>query len=123
MKSVRIIFAIFTVACFTGSAAAQIIGMGTTSRGGTAQIATAIAKVISARTDVRMRTQPMAGTAKYIPEVNGNVARDTFAQSKRAALCQGGCTRTSTTNHHEDSAHPCHNIARRMLIPIRVDPP
>ncbi len=88
MKSLKFLFAIFVVACFAGSAAAQIIGMGTTSRGGTAQIATAIAKVISARTDVRMRTQPMAGTAKYIPEVNvgnlefavANIVQLTFAK-------------------------------------------
>lgn len=88
MKSFKFLLGIFTAACFAGSAAAQIVGMGTTSRGGTAQIATAIAKVVSARTDVRMRTQPMAGTAKYIPEVNAgnlefavaNIVQLTFAK-------------------------------------------
>ncbi len=74
MKPFKFIINMFIIAFFTGSATAQVIGMGTTSRGGTAQIATAVAKVVSARSDLRMRTQPMAGTAKYIPEVNaGNL--------------------------------------------------
>jgi len=70
MEPFKFIISMFIIAFFTCSATAQVIGMGTTSRGGTAQIATAVAKVVSARSDLRMRTQPMAGTAKYIPEVN-----------------------------------------------------
>jgi TRAP transporter TAXI family solute receptor len=74
MKQLKYLLSIFAITCFTGSALAQVVGMGTTSRGGTLQIATAVAKVVSATSDIRMRTQPMAGTAKYIPEVNaGNL--------------------------------------------------
>jgi hypothetical protein len=57
-------------ACVTGSAAAETLGLGTTQVGATSQIAAAIAKVVSEKGGVQMRTQPMAGAAQYIPVVN-----------------------------------------------------
>lgn len=55
---------------FAGSAAAQTVGIGTTKGGATAQLAAAIAKVVSSSSDLEMRTQPMGGTQQYIPVVN-----------------------------------------------------
>ena len=53
-----------------GGAAAQVIGLGTTQVGATFQLATGIAKVVSDRGGIQMRTQPMAGAAQYAPLVN-----------------------------------------------------
>ena len=51
-------------------AAAQTAVLGTTKGGATAQISTALAKVISAAGDLQVRPQPMANTSQYIPMVN-----------------------------------------------------
>ena len=45
-------------------------GLGTTKGGATGQVAAAIAKVVSTRGDLQIRTQPMAGSKQYIPLVN-----------------------------------------------------
>lgn len=52
------------------SAMAQVVGLGTTQIGATFQLATGIAKVVSDKGGVQMRTQPMAGAAQYAPLVN-----------------------------------------------------
>jgi TRAP transporter TAXI family solute receptor len=52
------------------AASAQVIGLGTTQVGATFQLATGIAKVVSDKAGVQMRTQPMAGAAQYAPLVN-----------------------------------------------------
>ena len=51
-------------------AAAQVVGIGTTKGGATAQVSNAIAKLITTKTDLQMRTQVMGGTQQYIPVVN-----------------------------------------------------
>jgi len=48
----------------------QVVGLGTTQVGATFQLATGIAKVVSDKAGVQMRTQPMAGAAQYAPLVN-----------------------------------------------------
>lgn len=50
---------------------AQVIGLGTTQTGATNQLSVGIAKVVSDKGGVQMRTQPMAGAAQYAPLVNG----------------------------------------------------
>ena len=52
------------------SVAAQTASLGTTKGGATAQISTALSKVISAAGVVQVRPQPMANTSQYIPMVN-----------------------------------------------------
>ncbi len=51
-------------------AAAQVVGLGTTQVGATNQLSVGIAKVVSDKGGVQMRTQPMAGAAQYAPLVN-----------------------------------------------------
>ncbi len=64
-------FALSAIAVlFSGAAAAQVVGLGTTQVGATFQLATGIAKVISDKGGLQMRTQPMAGAAQYAPMVN-----------------------------------------------------
>lgn len=55
---------------FSTAAAAQVVGLGTTQVGATFQLSTGIAKVVSDKGGVQMRTQPMAGAAQYAPLVN-----------------------------------------------------
>jgi len=49
---------------------AQVVGLGTTQVGATNQLSIGIAKVVSDKGGVQMRTQPMAGAAQYGPLVN-----------------------------------------------------
>ena len=68
---VRILLTLLLGYCtLAGWAAAQTIGIGTTKGGATAQISTAIAKVVSANSAVQVRPQAMANTQQYIPVVN-----------------------------------------------------
>jgi uncharacterized protein len=55
---------------FCGTATAQVVGLGTTPVGATFQLATGVAKVVSDKGGLQMRTQPMAGAAQYAPLVN-----------------------------------------------------
>ncbi len=59
-----------TFAATSGIASAQVIGIGTTKGGATAQVANAIAKIATTRGNVQMRAQAMGGTQQYIPVVN-----------------------------------------------------
>lgn len=49
---------------------AQVVGLGTTQAGATNQLSVGIAKVVSDKGGVQLRTQPMAGAAQYAPLVN-----------------------------------------------------
>jgi hypothetical protein len=60
----------FGLLLLAGSASAQVVGLGTTQVGATFQLSTGIAKVVSDKAGVQMRTQPMAGAAQYAPLVN-----------------------------------------------------
>ena len=64
----RFLFFILGLSC--GAAHAQVVGLGTTPVGATFQLATGVAKVVSDKGGLQMRTQPMAGAAQYAPLVN-----------------------------------------------------
>ena len=59
-----------TTLCFAGATSAQIVGIATTKGGATAQVSNAIAKVVSLKSDLEVRTQTLGGTQQYIPVVN-----------------------------------------------------
>ena len=61
---------LFLLTAFLGTAHAQVLGLGTTQVGATFQLATGVAKVVSDKSGLQMRTQPMAGAAQYAPLVN-----------------------------------------------------
>ncbi|CAN0588936.1 unnamed protein product, partial [Laminaria digitata] len=72
--SLTAIAAVATLA-MAGTASAQIVGIATTKGGATAQVSNAIAKVVSLKSDLEVRTQIMGGTQQYIPVVNaGEIA-------------------------------------------------
>lgn len=81
--------AIVAIVLLSSQSYAQTIGLGTTKGGATAQISTAIAKVVSANSSVQLRPQAMANTQQYIPMVNSgkielglaNVPQTRFAVS------------------------------------------
>ena len=58
------------VALTAAAASAQTVGIGTTKGGATAQLTAAIAKIVSQKSPMQMRTQPMGGSQQYIPVVN-----------------------------------------------------
>lgn len=62
--------AIALVVFLSTPAIAQVVGLGTTQIGATNQLSIGIAKVVSDKSGVQMRTQPMAGAAQYAPLVN-----------------------------------------------------
>ncbi len=64
------IFSVLTGILLCESAFAQVVGLGTTQAGATNQLSTGIAKVVSDKGGLQMRTQPMAGAAQYAPLVN-----------------------------------------------------
>lgn len=51
-------------------AAAQVLSIGTTKGGATAQVANIISKVVSTKSGMQMRAQALGGTQQYIPMVN-----------------------------------------------------
>lgn len=59
-----------TALSVSGTASAQIVGVATTKGGATAQVSNAIAKVVSLKSDLEVRTQTLGGTQQYIPVVN-----------------------------------------------------
>lgn len=87
MKISRLISACAVATIFGGSAMAQTVGLGTTQGGVVPQLSAAIAKVVSEKSDLRMRTQGMASTGQYAPRVNAgqlefgiaNIIETTFA--------------------------------------------
>lgn len=62
---------VLALAVASAPARAQTVALGTTKGGATAQIATAIAQVVTKHADgVQVRPQPVANTAQYIPPIN-----------------------------------------------------
>lgn len=71
MRPIRFFAACAAALPVTASALAQTVGMATTTQGAfTHSAGSAIAKVVSETTDLRMRVQPFAGSSVYVPEVN-----------------------------------------------------
>lgn len=69
MRFSHLAAALATIA-FASAASAQVVGLGTTQAGATNQLSVAVAKVISDKGGLQVRTQPMAGVAQYAPLVN-----------------------------------------------------
>jgi uncharacterized protein len=64
------LFAFVAGIAFASHSLAQVVGLGTTQVGATFQLSTGIAKLVSDKSGVQMRTQPMAGAGQYAPLVN-----------------------------------------------------
>ena len=64
----KLFFAVLLATPF--AAFAQVVALGTTQAGATFQLSTGIAKVVSDKGGMQMRTQPMAGAVQYAPLVN-----------------------------------------------------
>lgn len=96
MKSAKFFGALVATIFIGSTALAQTVGMGTTQGGVVPQLSAGIAKIVSEKTDIRMRTQGMASTGQYAPRVNAgqlefgiaNIIETTFAY-KGAEIFEG----------------------------------
>lgn len=70
MRTFKLLAVCAAGALASAGVSAQTVGIGTTKGGATAQVAAAIAKVVSSKSPIQMRTQTMGGTQQYIPVVN-----------------------------------------------------
>lgn len=69
---------------------AQTVSIGTTKGGATAQISTAISKVVSTNSSVQVRPQAMANTQQYIPLVNAGKIDLGLANVPQTRFAVGG---------------------------------
>ena len=70
MQKTRRFASFIAAGLLAAPAAAQVVGMGTTQAGATAQLSTVVAKVLTDKGGLQVRPQPMAGVAQYAPLVN-----------------------------------------------------
>ena len=71
MQTMKFTVAFAATMTVAGLAAAQVVGVATNPQGSLGyRTGIAVAKVVTAKTDVTARTQPMAGSTTYIPMLN-----------------------------------------------------
>jgi TRAP transporter TAXI family solute receptor len=70
MKMKHLIIGAIATIAMTGTAMAEIAALGSTQRGGTAQIGRSLAAAVSEASEIQMRPQELANTADYMPLVN-----------------------------------------------------
>ena len=71
MKTAKFAATLTAVMVTSGIAAAQVVGVATNPQGSLGyRTGIAVAKVVTAKTEVTARTQPMAGSTTYIPMLN-----------------------------------------------------
>jgi uncharacterized protein len=71
MKSAKFLAALAAACAFSGVAVAQVVAVATNPQGSLGyRTGIAVAKVITAKTDITARIQPMAGSTTYIPMLN-----------------------------------------------------
>lgn len=101
-------------ALISGAAGAQTVGMATTSQGSyTNSAGSAIAKVVSEATDLRMRVQPFAGSSVYVPELNAGEIEMGLANVFETYLAHSGA------ELFRGRKHPDLRIAS-VLVPFRA---
>lgn len=71
MKALNFISILGAACAFSGVAAAQVVGVATNPQGSLGyRTGIAVAKVVTAKTDITARIQPLAGSTTYIPMIN-----------------------------------------------------
>lgn len=98
LKSIMI--AVALAAGVSSIANAQAIGLATTKGGATEQIATALAKTISEKSDLMVRPQVMANTSQYLPLVDSGRVEFGIANFPQTAYAISG------TGMSEGEPHP-----------------
>ncbi|MGB0631831.1 MAG: TAXI family TRAP transporter solute-binding subunit [Alphaproteobacteria bacterium] len=100
MKSIASTAAVVAaVVSLTGAASAQIQGIATTKGGATAQVSTAIAKVVSLKSPLQLRTQVMGGTQQYIPVVNAGEIAFGLSNLPQYTMAKTGTGLSAGTKH------------------------
>lgn len=73
MKVSAWLVAVGALVASTSVASAQVVSIGTTKGGAVAQIGTAVASVVSSKTDLQMRPQKVSGTQQYVDATDQGV--------------------------------------------------
>lgn len=84
---------------FAGAASAQVHGIATTKGGATAQVSTAIAKVVSLKSKLQLRTQVLGGTQQYIPVVNAGEITFGLSNLPQYTMAQTGTGLSAGTKY------------------------
>jgi TRAP transporter TAXI family solute receptor len=90
MKRIGFFAAVVASVMMSGAAFAQVVGIGTTKGGATAQISAGIAQVVSAHAGFQMRPQPMGGSQQYIPIVNAGELEFGIANVSQTFMAYSG---------------------------------
>lgn len=91
--------ALATAISFADAASAQIHGIATTKGGATAQVSTAIAKVVSLNSPLKLRTQVLGGTQQYIPVVNAGEMTFGLSNLPQYAMAKTGTGLSAGTKY------------------------
>jgi uncharacterized protein len=106
--------AVATASIFvTTAASAQTIGLAGSKRGFTAQASSAIAKVVSEKTGLKMRAQTFGGSGVYVPQVSAGTLQFGLANELETHFAVTG------TGVYKGRAQPDLQIAT-VLVPFRV---
>ena len=115
MKATIFVSAALYLIALAGTANGQPVGLGTTKGGGFAQISNGVAKVVTTKTDVKMRPQPMGGTQQYLPMINAGELEFGISNIIQAVMARTG------TGYSEGHVHPNISLAA-TLTPTVLGP-
>ena len=101
-------------------AMAQTVGLGTTKGGATAQIANAIAVVVSAAGEVQVRPQVSANTSQYIPLVNAGRLEFGIANYPQTHYAVEGTGMSSEANPDLRVVAALFPFKAGILVPIEL---
>jgi TRAP transporter TAXI family solute receptor len=97
----------------TTAASAQTIGLAGSKRGFTSQASSAIAKVVSEKTGLKMRAQTFGGSSVYVPQVSAGTLQFGLANELETHFAVSG------TGIYKGRAQPDLQVAT-VLVPFRV---
>jgi len=113
MRHSLIVASVSAAVLISGSAVAQVVGIGTTKGGFTNQAGQAIAKIVSQKTDLQMRSQPFGGSSVYVPALNSNQIEFGLVNEFEGLMAVTG------TGIYKGRKHPNLRIAT-VLTPFRT---
>ncbi len=110
MKALKFVAGALAAVLISGPAFAQVVGIGTTKGGATAQVSAGIAKVVSEHAGFQMRPQPMGGTQQYIPIVNAGELEFGIANVSQTFMASSG------TGISEGRAHDNLRMVSTLMV-------
>lgn len=99
MKLFNFAAALVAASALAGTAAAKTIGVGTTKGGFTNQAGQSLAKVVSQKTDLQMRSQPFGGSSVYVPAMDAGQIEFSLVNELEAGFAVTGTVIYSGRKH------------------------